>query len=299
MASRKGVRKALQPFNLFDVLNYTFLAIFALMSLYPLIYVIAGSLNEGQDYTMGGVFFFPRKFSFENYLVILNDSRLLIGYKNTILRVLIGVPASLIFTSLVAYAMSRKELIGRSFFYWANIFTMFFGGGLVPYFLVIKTLGLYDNFLVYIIPSLYSVYRMIVFSNFFHTIPEELRESAIIDGCSELYVWYKIIMPLSKPVLATVALWSAVGHWNSFFDTMVFTINPKLQTLQYYLLKVIRESSMPETSEVPLPPEILKNISPQTVSLAAIIVATLPILFVYPFLQKYFAKGVLIGSLKG
>jgi putative aldouronate transport system permease protein len=296
---RKARLHQFQRFNLFDLLNYTFLAVFGLISLYPLIYVLAGSFSEGLDYTSGGIYFLPRIWSFENYLVILNDHRLWIAYKNTVLRTLIGVPLALIFTSLVAYAMSRKELIGRPFFYWASIATMFFGGGLIPYFLVIKMLGLYDNFLVYVIPGMYSAFNMIIFSSFFRSIPEEIRESAVVDGAEEIYIWYKIIIPLSKPVLATVGLWLTVGSWNSFFDTMVFTVNPDLQTLQYYLLKVIHESSMPISSDVPLPPQIFNNISPQTVSLAAIIIATIPILFVYPFLQKYFVKGIMIGSLKG
>jgi len=164
---------------------------------------------------------------------------------------------------------------------------------------VIKALGMFDTFWVYIIPSLYGVYNMIVFSTFFRGLPSSIRESAIIDGAGEYRIWWQLTLPLSKAVIATVALWTSLGHWNSFYDTMVFTNKPALQTLQYYLMKVIKEASMPPMGDIPLPYDVIKNISPQTVTFAAIVIATLPIMFVYPFLSKHFMKGVLVGSLKG
>lgn len=287
-----------EPANWFDYLNYALLGLFALITLYPMIYVIAGSLNEGLDFISGGVYFFPRKFSLENYYVVIQDMRLWNGYLITFSRTLIGTISALLFTSMVAYAMSRKELRFKKAIYYFFIATMFFSGGLIPYFLVINFLGLYDTFWVYIIPGLFSVFNMLVFVNFFKGIPEEIHESAVMDGAGEFRIFWQIYLPLSKPVLSTVGLWVAVGHWNSFFDSMIFTINPKLQTLQYYLMKVIKEAS-PVTDGVSLPIEILNRLSPETVTLAAIMISIIPILLLYPLIFKYLTKGVIIGSLKG
>lgn len=295
---RKRIRK-INRMNWFDYLNYIILSIFALITLYTFYYILIGSFNNGLDYTAGGVYLWPRKFSLENYIIVFSDKRLYHAYFITILRVIIGTVTGILFTSLVAYGMSRSELKFRKFFTWANLFTMFFGGGLIPTFMIMKALGLFDNFMVYIIPYLYNVYNMIIFSSFFRGIPAELRESAVLDGANEYLIWWKLILPLSKPVLATVSLWSALGHWNAFFDTHIYTINQDLQTIQYYLYQIINQSNLPDVGTIPLPPDIAANISPQTVNFAAIIVTTLPIMFVYPFIAKHFTKGVMVGSLKG
>ncbi len=282
----------------FDILNYITLALFALICLYPMLYVLACSLNTGTDYIKGGIYLWPREWTFENFLLVLNDERLWRAYGITIARTVLGTVLALLYTAVVGYAMSRTNLKGRNIFYKIFIFTMFFSGGTVPYYLVISALGLFDNFLVYIIPSLFSVYNMLVFSNFFKTIPEEIRESAVMDGASEFRIFRSIILPLSTPVISTVALWIAVGHWNSFYDTMLYTTSDKLWTLQYYLMKVIKESSIP-TNIAGLPSDILNNISPETVSFAAIIISVIPILVVYPLIFKMLTKGVVVGSLKG
>ena len=284
--------------KVFDWINVTFMIIFAIMSVYPLVYVLAGSFSEGADYIKGGIYLFPRVFSFENYQVVLNDIRLWKSYGITIARTILGTVSGILFTAIVAFAMSRKSLIGRSWIYRFFIFTMFFGGGLIPYFWVINLLGLFDSFFVYIIPALFSVYNMLVFVNFFKTIPEEIHESAVMDGASEFKIFFRIILPLSGPVISTIGLWIAVGHWNSFFDTMIYTSNNNLWTLQYYLMKVIKESSMPAAG-VSLPYELLEKIAPETVSLAAIIISVIPIFVLYPLILKTLTKGVVIGSLKG
>ena len=213
----------------------------------------------------------------------------------TIARTVIGTFASLVFTSIVAYAMSRPNLKFRRTFYWINLFTMFFGGGLVPYFLIIKTVGLYDTFWVYIIPALYSVYNMIVIQSGFRSISADIHDAAMIDGAGEFRIYLQIYMPLSKPVLATIILWNAVGHWNSYFDTMIYTNSDELQTLQYYLLKAIQTSSMTEG----MPPEMMERLSPQTLSLAAIILSIIPVFCFFPLVRKNFASGIMVGSLKG
>lgn len=287
-----------QKKHVFDWVNLICLSLFAIASIYPLIYVIAGSFNEGSDYINGGIWLFPRVFSFENYQVVLNDMRLWKSFGITIARTVLGTFLSVIYTAVVAYAMSRPNLIGKSIIYRFFIFTMFFGGGLIPYFWVINLLGLFDNFLVYIIPAMFSVYNMLVFVNFFKTIPEEIHESAVMDGASEFKIFFSIVLPLSGPVVSTIALWNAVGHWNSFFDTMIYTSNDNLWTLQYYLMKVIKESSMP-ASGVNLPIELLQKVAPETVSLAAIMISVIPIFILYPIILKTLTKGVVVGSLKG
>ena len=284
--------------HVFDWINVTLMVLFAVMSVYPLIYVLAGSFSEGADYIKGGIYLFPRIFSLENYEVVIKDIRLWKSFGITIARTVLGTITAVIYTAIVAYAMSRPNLLAKKAIYRFFIFTMFFGGGLIPYFWVINFLGLFDSFFVYIIPALFSVYNMLVFVNFFKTIPEEIHESAVMDGASEFRIFFKITLPLSGPVISTIALWIAVGHWNSFFDTMIYTSNENLWSLQYYLMKVVNEASLPPAG-VGLPYELLEKVAPETVSLAAIIVSVIPVFILYPLILKTLTKGVVIGSLKG
>ena len=280
---------------LFDVINFLWMGLFCLCCIYPIYYVLIGSFNQGADYDKGGVYLLPRIFTFENYRIVLRKTEMWHSYLVTFGRTIIGTITSVVYTSIVAYAMSRSDLKFKKAFYYINIFTMFFGGGLVPYFLIIKSLHLYDSFWVYIIPGLYSVYNMIVMSSFFKSISNELHEAAVVDGAGEFRIWWQIYLPLSKPVLATVALWAAVGHWNSYFDTMIYTASDKLHTLQYFLLKAISTSNMTEG----MPSDMLERISARTISLAAIIISIIPVLFFFPFVRKNFQSGIMIGSLKG
>lgn len=285
-------------FDWFNVLNYTFLALFCIITIYPIYFVLIGSFNEGSDYMRGGVFLFPREFSLANYGVVLQDERLYVGLKVSILRTVIGTLTSILFTAMVSYAMSRKNLIWRSPYYWLHLITLFFGGGLIPYFLVLKNLALINSFWVYIIPSMFSVFNMIIFNSFFREIPEELHESATVDGANEFRIFLSMFIPLSVPVLATVGLWNAVYHWNSFFDAMIFTTKRDLMPLQLLLMKMIREADVISNSQY-IPPQVQRKISVQTIRMAAIMVSTVPILCVYPFLQRYFVTGFMVGSLKG
>ena len=280
---------------LFDILNYLWMGIFCLLCIYPIYYVFIGSFNVGADYDKGGVYLITRVFTLENYKSVLTDSQLWHSYMITILRTVIGTLTAVIYTSIVAYAMSRKNLKFKKVFYVINIITMFFAGGLVPYFLIIKNIGLLNTFWVYIIPSLYSVYNMIVISSFFKGISNELHEAAIVDGANEFRIYWQIYLPLSKPVIATVVLWVAVGHWNSYIDTMYYIDNKDLYPLQYYLYQVINSTTvregMPETMQM--------AVTSTTVSLAAIIISIIPVLFFFPFVRKNFQSGIMVGSLKG
>lgn len=284
----------------FDYFNIVLMLLIAIICIYPIIYVTAGAFNEGTDYMRGGIYFFPRKLSMDNFKMVFSDKRLLIGFRVTIARTLIGTVTGTLFTALVAYGMSRRDLPCRNLIYWFNIFTMFFGGGLIPTYLVFNGLGLINNFAVYIIPSLYSVFNMIVFSNFFKEIPEEIHESGAIDGANEFQIFFKLYLPLSGPVLATIALWIGISHWNSFFDSMVYTSDANLQTLQLFLVKLIKEAAMAQGEAASrVPAQVVRTTSITTIRYAAIVVSTVPIFAVYPFVQKYLSKGVILGAIKG
>lgn len=289
-----------KKWKLFDYINVIIMLLVVLVCIYPLIYVVAGAFNEGMDYMRGGVFLFPRKFSLDNFEMVFNDKRLITGFKVTISRTFIGTITGTFFTALVAYGMSRKDLPARNIIYWFNIFTMFFSGGLIPSYLVLKSLHLINTFWVYIIPSLYSVFNMIVFANFFREIPEELHESAVLDGANEFHIFLKLYLPMSGPVLATIALWNGVGHWNAFFDSMVYTSDANLQTLQLFLVKLIKEAAMAQGEAASkVPAQVVRTTSITTIRYAAIVVSTFPVLVVYPFVQKYLSRGVILGALKG
>jgi len=293
--------KLLRPGLGFDVFNTVFMLIIIIVTLYPFWYCLIGSLNEGYDYIKGGVFLLPRAFSWENYRIVLREERLITAYRVTIFRTVIGTVTHLIFTAVFAYGITRKYLLGRSIYLKYAMFTMYFGGGLIPTYLLYINLNLINSFWVYIIPSLFSFYHVIILQSFFKTIPEALNESAMIDGAGEYRIFFSIIVPLSKPVMAAIALFTGVGHWNAYFDSMVFTTSTSLQTVQVYLMRIIREvefaAKMAAESADLIPG--LRRPNAETIKLATMIVATAPILAIYPFLQKYFVKGIMMGSIKG
>lgn len=299
MPSRKKSNR-LDKNNAWDYLIIMLLALFMILCIYPFWYVLVGSFSDGQNYLRGGVYLLPRVWSLQNYMVTLVDSRLYLGFRVTLFRTVLGTVTHVLFTSMVAYAMSRDDLPARKPIYWINIFTMFFGGGLVPFYILLKQLGLINTFWVYIIPGLYSVFNMIICSNYFRSISGEIHDSAMLDGASEFKTFYKVYLPLSTPVLATIALWVGVGHWNAFFDSMVFTTDRNLQMLQLYLYKMIKTSEFVSTADMGyLPPEVQQNVTSTTVRYATIIISTIPILCIYPLLQRFLAKGIMLGSLKG
>ena len=287
-----SVRRRKSKNTWFDYLNLTLLTIFGLITIYPFWYVIIGSFSNGQTYMSGGVFLIPRNFTLDNFKAIIADTTLWLAFRNSAVRTVIGITTGLLFTSFVAYAMSSPHLRCKELYQNLFIFTMFFSGGTIPFYLLIRVLGLYNSFWVYIIPALFSVYNMIVIANFFKGIPTGLREASEIEGAGEFTIWWVIYMPLSKAVLATVGLWLAVNHWNSYMGTMLYTEADKWTiTLQYYLRQIINSASNVSGD--------YESITSKTVSFAAIVLATIPILCVYPSVQKHFTKGVLVGSLKG
>lgn len=296
LPSKKPKKVWNSRFSWSDIPIYLCFIVFALITIYPFWYVLVGSFNTGSDYLKGGIFIWPREFTFANFEYVLLDLRLYKAFGVTIARTILTTSLSTIFTAMIAYSMSIHGTPGRKIAYWINIFTMFFGGGLIPYFLLLVNLGFYNSFFVYVIPGMYSVFNMLIFSNFFSGISKDYRESALIDGASEFTIIFRIYFPISKAVFATVALWTAVGCWNSYYDTMLYTSDANLWTLQYYLMTIVKQLN--------LPPEIMggrtfgDEISAQTVSNAAIIISSVIILCFYPLISKTFKKGQMMGAIK-
>ncbi len=269
------------------------------LALYPVWYTLVVSFNNSSDTLRGGIYFFPRIFTTESYKTVFQDHSIIKAFGITIARTLIGTVTSVIFTSMVAYAMSKSYIMGHRIYMLIGTITMFFGGGLIPTFILYKNIGLYDNFLVYIIPSLFNFYNMIIFMAFFKEMPVALEESARLDGANDLLIFFRIILPLSMPVVATIALFNGVWHWNDYFTGVMYINKADLQPIQTFLYRIVASASASK-AVVSLPAGIsAQQVSSQSVRLATMVVTTLPIVCVYPFLQKYFVKGMLIGSVKG
>lgn len=287
--------------KVFDYTNVIIMILVIFITLYPFWYALVGSLNIGSDYMAGGVNFWPRKFTLENYKIVLANKAILQAFLVTVSRTVIGTLTSVIFTAIFAYGYSRKNLMGRNVYAVIAMITMYFSGGLIPYYFLIKNLHLLNSFWVYIIPSLLSFWNVLIIQSFFREIPESIMESARMDGAGEYEIFFRLIIPLSKPVLATIVLFNGVGHWNSFFDSMLFTNKESLQTLQLMLMKIIRNSDQASAMVQNAAAPSITNLKTTsvTIQLATMMVATVPILILYPFLQKYFVTGLTIGAVKG
>jgi len=269
------------------------------ITLYPIWYVLVNSLNDGVDAMRGGIYWWPREFTLENYKAVFETQGIVTSFGVTIAKTVIGTITHVFFTAMVAYAISRRDLYGRNFYMLVGVITMFFSGGLIPYFLLIRDLGLFDNFLVYIIPTMFNFFHLIIFVSFFRELPTSLEEAAKMDGANDFMIFIKVIIPLSMPVIATIALFQGVYQWNDYFAGVIFVNNPDLQPIQTYLYKVVAESSSNQMMTNAAGSIATKTVTSQSIKLATMVVTTLPIMLVYPFLQKYFVKGMLIGSVKG
>ena len=300
--SKRKAGPGLNRSTAFDWINYAVMVLLAFIMIYPLWYCVAGSLNEGMDYLRGGVFLWPRKWTFANYKAVFLDSAILNAFWVTIWKCLVGTVTSVLCTAMVAYAITRPKLRLKKLYIPFIMLTMFFSGGLIPYFILIVDLGLYDSFWVYIIPTMFSAYNMIIIQSFMRELPSELIESAKLDGASEYRIFFQMILPLSKPVLATIALFTVVTHWNSYFDSMMYTSSQELQTIQLFLKKVITDPSVSRglgSAATIAIPDQAATLTPQVVKLATMVVTALPVVCIYPFLQRYFVKGVTVGAVKG
>lgn len=284
--------------KVFDIVNCTVMAILIFATVYPFWYVIVGSFNEGLDFNKGGIYFWPREWSFANYEKVFQNDDLVNALFITVSRTVIGVVTHTLFTGLFAFGFYRKDLVFKRVYWIICIIPMFIGGGTIPYYLWLQKLGLTDNFLVYIIPWMFAFWDVLVLTSFFDGIPASLCESARIDGISEFGLFFKIIFPLSLPVFAALALFNGVGQWNSFFDSLLYNMGaPELKTLQHVVVLMLKDAQ--ETSSGGfVPGGSHANTTSTSVQYASIVVTTLPILVLYPFLQKYFVYGVMTGAVK-
>lgn len=282
--------------KLFDILNLIFLSVTSLLCLYPFYNILITSFNDPTDSARGGVTLWPRVFSIESYRVVFRDSNMVNAFMVTISRTLIGTLIAVFFTAAFAYGISKRNLLGRNLIMGIALVTMYFSGGLIPYYIMlVKWMHLKGNFLVYILPNMFNVFNAIIMMTFFSGIPKEIEESAKIDGANDLRIFVQLIIPLSMPVLATIALFNGVFHWNSWFDGMLFGGN-HLKTLQQLLMQLINSNNNVSILAGNLG---MKAVSTESVKLSTMVITTLPIVFAYPFLQKYFVKGIMIGSVKG
>lgn len=271
--------------------------IICFITLYPIWYVLIQSLNEGFDAAQGGIYWLPRKFTMDNYKEVFRNNDIIKAFVVSLFRTLIGTVFHVSFTAMVAYAFLKRELMGRKIYMSMGIVTMFFSGGLIPTFIVIKTLGLFDHFLVYVFPVMFSFFDLLIFQAFFRTIPEALEESAKMDGANHFMIFLKIIMPVSKAVVATIILFNGVFNWNDYFMGIIYINNSDLHPIQTYLYKMIVTSESSKTSLLAGGFSQSKFTS-TSLQMATMIVTTVPIICVYPFLQKHFVKGMLLGSVK-
>ena len=297
-SSGKLKKKTSLSDRIFVICNVIFMIAFVIITLYPVLNTLAISFNDGTDALRGGIYLIPRKFTLKNYITVLQKDNLIIGAIVTVARTVIGTLLALVSNAILAFIVSRKRFLFSKQLSLFWVITMYVNGGMIPIFLLYKSLGLTNSFWVYVIPGMVSAFNMLVIRTYMNGIPDSLEESAQLDGAGYTTVFVKIISPLCKPVYATVALFVAVGQWNSWFDAMLYNrMSDNLTTLQYELMKLL--SSV--TNQGPSA-EVMKNasgaVTPASVRAAATILTMLPIVCLYPFLQRYFVTGLTIGGVK-
>ena len=284
--------------HIFDKFNFIFLGLLGLSMLYPCWYELALSLADADKVALSKVYIWPSAMSLESYKNVCSDSNIWNGYLWTIIRTVLGTLIALVLGFHYAYVLSKKYFPNRKFWTGILVFTMFFSGGMVPEYLLIRDLGLMNSVFSLILPGAISAYNITIMRNFLMSLPDSLEESARIDGANDIIILYKIIVPLSLPILATVALWTAVGHWNAWFDAMLYIRSADKQVLAITLRRIVLVGTNASTTSLS-GEQMTTNMTSETVKAATIMVATIPILCVYPFVQKYFVKGVMVGSVKG
>lgn len=289
------VKKKLDDY-IVDIFCYSFLIILCISIIVPFLQIITVSLSPVKYINSYGLKLFPKEITFDGYINILKNNLLWTGYRNTIFVTVVGTASNVFLTCLGAYALSKKDLPGRNWLTGFIVFTMYFGGGTIPNYLLLRELHLINKMAVYILPGIISSYNMIITRNFFMAMPKSLEESARVDGAGLWRIFLQIILPLSKPIIATISLWYGVSHWGAWKESLLYVSDSDLYLLQYVLRQILFEGTLKE--------EIVEDINEvvvntETMKYAALLVATIPILCVYPFIQKYFVKGVMVGSLKG
>lgn len=287
---------------IFDIVTRTLLAAFVLMILYPLYFIVIASVSDPQYVNNGTFLLWPKGFTLLGYQKVFTDQRILTGYLNTIMYTVLGTVIGVICTMLAGYSLSRKDLPGRNIIMMLFVFTMYFGGGMIPFYIVVKGLNLVNSRLFMVISGSISVYNIIITRSFLAgNIGDELREAALMDGCGNGRFFVKIVLPLSKAVMAVIALYLAVSYWNSYFNAMIFLTDDAKYPLQLFLRDILLTASSAGSINSSLDPEAAMKLElmGQVIKYGVIVVSTLPIICFYPFVQKYFVKGVMIGAVKG
>jgi len=284
----------------FEAVNLFLLVCIVIVVLYPLVFVAFASISNPASVINGDMLFWPKGFTLKAYERVFQNVDIMRGYGNTILYTLIGTAVNLVMTILAAYPLSRKDLAGRNALMILFVFTMYFSGGLIPSYLIIKSLGMVNTFWALIIPNAVGVWNIIIMRTFFqHTLPHELHEAAVIDGCSNFQLLMKIVLPLSMPVIAVMILFYSVGHWNSYFSALIYLSDRDKYPLQLILREILVQNQTQEMMQMSEESATQQALMAAGIKYAVVIVANLPVLLLYPFLQKYFVKGMMIGAIKG
>ena len=282
-----------------NVIVYILLAFIGIVTLYPFYYTIICSFNDGLDLMKGGVYLWPRKFTLSNYELFIGDEGWRHAFFISVARTVVGTVLCTGFTSMFSYALSRNNLMFKKGYRFLVIFTMYFSGGLIPYYVLLRSLGLLNTFWVYVVPGMVNTFFVMTGINFFASIPESMIEAAKIDGAREIKVLTKIVLPVSKPFLATLALFAAVGQWNSWLDSAYYVRDASLQTLSFKMMTTINQTlATAANADGSVQVSQANTATSFTVQATAMAVSMIPIMCVYPFLQKYFVQGMMIGAVK-
>lgn len=298
--NRNAIRRS-RGERIFEVCNILLMIIVCLTTLYPFWQELIISIT-GTSVSQVTLYFWPPETTFANYKRVFDSTYIWTGFYSTIFRVVVGTLLGVLFSVHMAYPLSKKNFPHRKYWTAFVVFTMFFAGGMIPDYILVRSLGLMNSRWALILPVLINTFNMIIIRNFFQSIPESLEESARIDGANDVVILYQIILPLSLPILATVMLWTAVDHWNAWFDSMIYITDPDKMVLQTILRRVVLEGSqqlMNMQGAAVAQESSAYSVTSESIKAATVMVATVPILCVYPFIQKYFVKGVMVGSLKG
>ncbi|MBX4151214.1 carbohydrate ABC transporter permease [Paenibacillus lautus] len=288
-------RFSLRNISLFGIINMLILTCLAIITVYPVVYITAVSLSATSEVVQGNITLFPKGFNLDAYAQVLNDDRVPRAYLNTIFYTALGTVINLLLTAVAAYPLARKNFFGRKFFLLAIIMTMFLNPGIIPNYLIVSELGLLDSVWALVLPNAIWTFELLILKSFYENMSESLREAAVVDGASEYRILFQIVLPLSKPALASIGLFYFMGHWNSFFIPLIYLNDANMYPLQVVLRDMLifsENGSNPSLVDASaLAPQAMKN--------ATIVLSMIPVLLIYPFAQKYFAKGVMLGSEKG
>lgn len=299
MTTPPGSARARRPLPVFETVNALLMLLVLVVTLYPFLNVLAIALNQSQDTVRGGITVYPRAFTLQNFQTIFAYGNIPQAFLISVLRTVVGTLLSLAACAMVAYVLSRRDFLGRGFFSKFLAITLYVSGGLIPGFLLMRDLHLINTFWVYVLPGMVNAFNIFMIRSYIDGLPIELQESARLDGANDLVIFFRIVLPLCAPVLATVALFIAVGQWNSWFDTYLYnSSNPKLSTLQFELMKIL-QSTQAGADAAHSNEFKVQQITPDSIKMAITIVTIVPILAVYPFLQRYFVRGMTLGAVKG